>query len=90
MNEDSIRNSRYRVEADRGRTYRTNEIEYGPAGFITMVPVYCSSWPTNREPEGIKVILPMHCVQEIVDYLPLLAKAEPEPAMADVQAAAQS
>jgi hypothetical protein len=29
----------------------------------------------------------MHCVQEIVDYLPLLAKAEPE--MTDVQAAAQ-
>jgi hypothetical protein len=88
MKADSI-NSRYRIMADRGRKYLTDQIEFAPTGFITIVPLYCSTEP-NWEPRDVKMMIPVHFVQEIIDSQPVSTKAESEPGMADVQAAAQS
>jgi hypothetical protein len=71
--------------ADRGRKYLTDKVEFAPAGFITIVPLYCSTWP-NWEPKDVKMMIPSQSVQEIIDYTPNSADGpEPEPVMADAQ-----
>jgi len=89
MEGDFTGRPRYEIVADLGRKYSTDQVEFGPDGFITIVPLSCSIGP-QWEPKDVKVMIPVHLIQEIMEFVPAAtSNTKPEPGMTNVQESAQ-